>query len=464
MRNKLIAVALSLLIAIAVSPDMAGNTQAQMGAPPRAGNILVATLPAAPQVLEPVLTDLARKVTATPDFSGNVIAGQTLNVRLDMPQGSSASRTTGTRRDPRVEIGREPRVPIGRDPRTPPIGRVPRRPPTGPTRPARNLIDDIPCRLLPSGCPNPIPLPGGTTLTNFQIHAEWSVYESVNGKRGAALVMSRDYLSPMSQGPTQSFVLNALHTAEYGRGTSLPKRYLILAMVSVTADKSIGGAPPVRVTSAPVPLEVPLPLSVIQMPTVFVLFRGTDFGDAAAIYFPVNSAFRGTSREVQKQLLSVVSNLLSTYRSTARTLSQFAGMASFITGLEVLDKALSLPHVDVKELKDAESNLNNDDFKYNGVLSVNDNEVEDESSSLFLFGVPGTGAQFYQHRDFGGMKFMVKTGPAMVVLIGNLAAMTSVEPAGTLVPGSSFTRDKTPNNSLSSFKWCRPECWRRPGS
>lgn len=427
-----LAASLALLTTLAFSPTFPSGRAASAGGAGRGAGAAQLGLP-----VEPLLNDLAMSVTATSDRPAGVKAGETFNVRLDLPRGSSSRR--------------------GRF-----IGTIPRRIPvhTGGAT-SRNLIDDIPCKLLPTGCPDPIPQPGpgggpASELKDFELHARWGVYRSVNGKPGAALVEGKDFKSPASQGPSQAFVLNALHRVEYKGTTAPPMPFVVVAFVSVTATKTVLSVPPstTKVTSEEFPVEVPVSLAALEVPTVFVLFLDKNFGGAAAIYFPANSAFRGPSQGVRNKLLEVTGNLLSTYNSSASKLSTFAGMTSFLTGLDVLKAALSLPHVDVKELKDAESNLNNDDFIHRSpYTSANDTEVEDESSSLLLVGVENTGVQFYQHRNFGGMHFTAKAGPEMAVLIRDLAAM-STEPAGR-VYDKTFTASGTPHDCISSFKWQR---------
>jgi hypothetical protein len=413
--------------------SVSGGGAAPRGRRPNAPTTAQLGLP-----VEPLLNDLAMKVTATSDRSGDVKAGETFNVKLDLPKGGSARRRDSIRRIP-------PR-------RIPVIGR---------TVSSRNLVDDIPCELLPTGCPGPIIEPGtggtpGSEFKDFQLHAKWGIYQSINGKRGPALVEDKDFKSPASQGAAQAFVLNALHKVVYTGATPPPKPFVVMATVSVTATKTVLSVPPstTKVTSDEFDVEVPVSLAALEVPTVFVLFLDKNFGGAAAVYFPANTAFRGSSQVARNNLLEVTGNLLDTYNSSASKLSTFAGMASFLTGLGVLNDALSLPHVSVKELKDAESNLNDDDFIHRSATSsLNDTEVEDESSSLLLIGVEHTGVQFFQHRDFKGMRFTARTGPEMAVLIRDLSAMSS-EPRDRVFD-KTFTDSGTPHDCLSSFKWQR---------
>ena len=122
-----------------------------------------------------------------------------------------------------------------------------------------------------------------------------------------------------------------------------------------------------------------------------------------------------------------------------------------------------MPHVDVKERKDSEANLNDDDFISRGVSfnPPNDTEVEDESSSLLLLGPPGTRVQFFQHGSFKGGEFDVQTGGpsdargrppndyAPAVLVRDFNAAEVSVPTGKVV----FVKAFQANDSLTSFKW-----------
>jgi hypothetical protein len=195
---------------------------------------------------------------------------------------------------------------------------------------------------------------------------------------------------------------------------------------------------------------------------VFVLFLDDNFRGAAAIYLPRSSTLNET------QLKLAAHDLLETYNdAVASKLNFVTWFGSYIAGLEALQNVFELPHVGVKELKNAESNLNDDDFIHRSALtSTNDTEVEDESSSLLLLGPPNIKVQFFQDRDFSGGEFDVLTGSlptsyAPGVLVRNFNALTpQSEPGGKLsiATGRKFRadgRDVTPNDRLSSFKWVR---------
>lgn len=121
------------------------------------------------------------------------------------------------------------------------------------------------------------------------------------------------------------------------------------------------------------PLVSLLPLEV---PKVFVLFLDKGFGGAAAIYFPKNTVFQDNA---ETKLFEVAGKLLDTYKTVRDRLSFVGWFASYVTGLEELHRIRDLPHVDVKERKDEEKDLNDDDFIHRSWWgNLNDTEVEDE--------------------------------------------------------------------------------------
>jgi hypothetical protein len=194
---------------------------------------------------------------------------------------------------------------------------------------------------------------------------------------------------------------------------------------------------------------------------------GPNFTQAAAIYLPANSPLN------HGNLTEGASSLLQTYEGVATKLNFVAWFGSYVFGLKALDTlrktSMTVPHIDVKELKNAEPNLNEDNFIGRGVSinPPNDTEVEDESSSLLLLGPPNTEARFFQSRNYQGGEFIVQTGVvkdyAPFVAVRNFAYMNS-EPSGraTIVkkfygtgPPFFTPREISPNDQLSSFKWVK---------
>lgn len=428
------------------------------------------------QAEEPLLTTIAQKITASPDFSGTVIPGQLLNVKLVLPPelgGSAAITRRGVAtRPPRRGVTRIPRGEI----RRPGGVRVPIRDVT-----AAVPTNDIPCQSFPGGCPPPITLGPGIQLSNFTLHVKWSVLEFINGTR-TPLLENQDFQSPSSEGLSRAFVLAPLRVVEYTGGAAPANPNVIVATVSITADKIVAVPPSTtQVTSSEVPVEVPLSLSALAVPKVFVLFLDKNFGGAAAIYLPRNTLFQGPSAQVQEQLFSGASQLLNTYNTVASRLNFVTWFASYLAGLEALRKVRDVPHVDVKERKDSESNLNDDDFIHRSPFtSLNDTEVEDESSALLLLGPPRTQVRFFQDRSFRGGEFVVQTSNprdqrikppgnyAPGVLVSNFDAVTTSVPPGNVtvvkkftitIPGGAFgsppprIQEVTPNDRLSSFRW-----------
>jgi hypothetical protein len=306
-------------------------------------------------------------------------------------------------------------------------------------------------------------------ISNFALHVKWGVIQSVNGSRGAALAENQDFQSPTSSGVSRAFVLAPLHVAEYTGATPPTKPYLIVATVTITADKIVALPPStIPVTSAEVPVEVPLSLSALEVPKVFVLFLDKNFGGAAAIYLPASTVFKGSSSQVQEQLFSGAGRLLDTYNTVASRLNFVTWFGSYLAGLEALRKVRDVPHVDVKERKNSESNLNDDDFIHRSPFTnLNDTEVEDESSALLLLGPPGTQVKFFQDGGFRGGEFDVQTSNprdhrtkpptdyAPGILISNFDAVTTSVPPGKVMVVKKFTDggEVKPNDRVSSFKW-----------
>jgi hypothetical protein len=390
----------------------------------------------------PILNDIVKKIKAIPDFPGTVTPGQTLNVTLNLP----------------AELG----------------GPGPLR--RGPSAGRRSLTDVIPCDALPKGCPAPIPLPTepGTPkaqLDLLSVQLKWWVFESAfpRERPGAPLAEGKDFISPTGQGLSRAFVMAPLQIVEYKDAPVPTTRYMIVATVSVTANKTVLSTPSAitKVSSADIPVILPLSLSALPIPKVFVLFMGANFTEAAAIYLPANSPLNhGT-------LTNGASKLLQTYEGVATKLDFVAWFGSYVFGLKALDAlgktSMTVPHIDVKELKNAEPNLNNDDFIHKSpVTSVNDKEVEDESSSLLMLGPPNTEVRFFQRRDYEGGAFSVQTGVlkdyAPFVAVHNFVNMKS-QPGGrativrkfygTRIPIPPSVPEISPNDQLSSFKWVR---------
>lgn len=513
MKREIATCACSLAMLISTSiPTPAGFKGARlsnlkMSTPLHSDPTPVLPLPQPTHLLaeDAVLTSLVRRITATPDFSGAVIPGQLLKVTLNLPP-ELAGATLRSR--PRVVPPRRP-VRRGATPRRTPLrSETPRSIPARPVESlshARRRSDDrttpavadkvaafdkIPCEHLPGGCPplstlppDPTAAPAATQLpfSNIMLDVKWSIFEFDRATRGAALVKDRDFQLPTPQGLSQPFVLAPLKIEEYTSKVLPPSPYLIVATVSATADKIVALPPSTtRVTSAEVPLEVRLALFPLEVPEVFVLFHHKNLGGALAIYLPKNTIFQGESDVVKKQLFDGATKLLNTYNTVASRLEFVAWFASYLTGLRELRKVVNLPRASVKERKDKESNLNNDDFIDRGKITIkfNDIEVNDESSSLLLLATPGTKVQFFQDDSFKGGQFDVQTSnpngdkikppldyaPGVLVKDFNVLTPPS-EPSGkvtlvkkfTIIPRGLFTpptiREVTPNDRLSSFKW-----------
>ncbi|HEX8499548.1 MAG TPA: hypothetical protein VF659_03070 [Pyrinomonadaceae bacterium] len=442
MRRRIsFACGLAMLLSTSL-PAPAGSKGLTPGAAPRLLNALAAA-PAAPAPLltiDPELTALARRITASPSFSGVVTPGRLLNVKLVLPPELRTGVVSGS--------GRRP--------------------------------------APPRAAGGPLP---GLKFTNVALQVKWGVFETVNGGR-AALAENRDFQSPPGAGApagsvlSRNFVLAPLSVVEYTGKAAPVSPCGIVATVTVTADRLVPNPlpalPPVltRVTSAEAPVEAPLSLSALEVPKVFVLFLDKQFGGAAAIYLPKGESFGGSnSNEAQAQIFSAAGALLNTYNTAVvNRLGFVTWFGSYVAGLEALRKVRGLPHVDLKERKNSESDLNTDDFITRGVtIKLNDIEVEDESSAVLLLGPPGTRVRLFQDRDFGGGEFDLLTSDprdhrrrppadyAPGVLVGNFDAVTRSVPAGAVTVVKKFTiqvpgfpptfREVTPNDRLSSFRW-----------
>ena len=314
---------------------------------------------------------------------------------------------------------------------------------------------DLPCNLLPTGC-GPIPGGGGGSPTDpvfskLSFNVQWHVFDYHDRRKGRELVQDKDFASP-GMGLSTGFIMAPLHLTDLTVNQNTPADpFLITATVTISAEKTIPSLPtqpPTNVASEPIEIPLPISLSALEVPKVFGLFLDTNYGGAAALYLPRNSTLNKTT------LPGAVQKVANIYNPLASKLNFVSWFAGYLAGLNQLQATFALPHWDLKELKDQESNLNDDDFIHRSATSsVNDTEVEDEASSMLLVGMPDTSVQFFQNRNYEGMHFTAKTGPAMAVLIPNLITMTSTPPGG--VADKTFTSSKTPNNSLSSFKWLR---------
>lgn len=394
--------------------------------------------------IDPKLDDIGRKIKACSNIPDTPNPGDKLAVTIALPtelngsgQCEAGRRAFLTRRLGRVltRRGRTIRIPLG----------------TATTRLSGGLAmlpagTDILCETLPGGCPGPIDTGGGISLKIKSVNVKWTVHETVNGRRGRALTENEEFTNP-TKDFSGTFFMAPLHFAELTKEKPTTKLFFIVATLTVTADRIVATPPSTTpVTSSEIPIEIPVSLSALQVPKVFVLFLDTDFGGAAAIYLPANSSLNKTTLPEQ------IGRITETYGNLRDTLSFVGWFGTYLTGLESLRGVFELPHWDLKELKNKESNLNDDDFIDRGVtIHLNDIEVEDESSSLLLIGIPDTRVEFFQDRGFSGRRFTAKTGTAMTVLIKDFRNMTTIPEGG--VESTTYTNTKTPNDSLSSFKW-----------
>jgi hypothetical protein len=187
----------------------------------------------------PVLNDIVKKIKAVPDIPGTIHPGQTLNVTLKLP----------------AELGGQ--------------GLLRRNPSAG----RRSMTDVIPCNVLPNGCPPPIPLPTEPGLPKAQLNllsvdVKWWVFESSvrGGTAGTPLAEGKDFISPTSEGLSRAFVMAPLEIVEYRAAPVPTKSYMIVATVSVTANKTVLTTPPTitPVSSADIPVSLPLSLSPLS--------------------------------------------------------------------------------------------------------------------------------------------------------------------------------------------------------
>jgi len=420
----------------------------------------VATHFAAP--IEPALTQVANKFTAIPDFSGITTPGQLLKITLSQ-SGSAARRPPiGIR-----PIGPRSPLPIKRPPVVSRPGRrvvnlrsISRVADRGRRPTIARITDAGDCNLVPNLCQD-IPLPGtNLKLTNVKITVEWKIVD--RNDPNLELTENTNFHSEKLQGLSRLFVIAPFDFAEMTPSKPPARDFAIIAKITLTADKvPILGGPGTAVQSEDVRIDIPLALSFLEVPSIFVLFLDKDFGGAAAVYVPADSTLS------ESALTDAVRRVADTYNPVASRLNFVAWFATYLAGIRELQHTFALPHWDLKELKNQESNLNDDDFIHRSPFtSLNDTEVEDESSALLMMGVPGTGAQFFQNRRFNtfvnpqtgvttqsGKQFSVETGLEMTVLIRDFSNISSV-PLDRIC---NKTYGTSANDSLSSFKWIRDD-------
>ncbi len=427
------------LLSVRSQTGIAADLSSPIGHPTGA-NRLFSPATATP-IIEPALTQLATKFEAIPAFSGTVTPGQSLAVRLTQ-SGNVAPRQP-------IKLPPKPKRPIVSQRRARVISARIAAPKLEPVNSAA-LIEPIDCTLLPLLC-NDIPLPDPANptgpakfkLTNIQPQVEWTIVDRHNNQ----LVEGQEFESHKLQGLSKSFVLAPLSLAELTPSNAPTEDYSIIVKITVTANKVEIANPgnTILATSAEVPLEVPVNLAALPVPSIFVLFLDKDFTGAAAVYAPADSTLSKT------MLPDAVRKVADIYNPVASRLTFVTWFASYLAGLQALQHTFAIPW-DLKELKDKESNLNDDDFVHNSPFThLNDKEVEDESSSLLMLGLPGTGAQFFQNQGLDGKQFSVETGLEMVVLVRDFDNL-STEPPNRIC-GNTYTNGA--NDSLSSFKWIR---------
>lgn len=254
------ALALLLSTCLPAPAGSKGHSRGGLGlsAPPRPESISVSPPPEPARLLtvDPQLTALVQTIRARPNFSDAVIPGQLLNVRLVLPPELSGAAVTARRPAPRGVS----------------------------TRTARPVS--------PGGGVGGTAAAAGLPFSNLALQVRWRVFETINNGR-AALAENRDFQSPASTAApagsvlSRNFVMAPLRVVEYKGKRPTANPFLIVATVTVTADKIVPNPVPTLpptttpVTSAEVPLEVPLSLLDLVVPKVFVLFLDKKFGGAA---------------------------------------------------------------------------------------------------------------------------------------------------------------------------------------
>src|SRR5580765_110090 len=275
-----IAVAITIpVLHSAASPGP--NSEANLVASSAAVNTTATSVPV---IGESVLTDFARQIKICPDFVGNMFPGEVLNISLSLPPSLNGTGECGAARRRRggglggvFERPELPRptstVTPPRATRTPTPPRVRRGAPGGEItsgtvagqprdrRGRRRLAEgiDLPCNLLPTGCPDPIPGGGdGTNQTQLAITAinvKWHVFDYANRTKGRELMQDKDFASP-GMALSTGFVMAPLHFTELAVNQNTPADpFLIVATVTIEADKTLVNLPtqpPTKVASDPI--------------------------------------------------------------------------------------------------------------------------------------------------------------------------------------------------------------------
>jgi hypothetical protein len=188
------------------------------------------------------------------------------------------------------------------------------------------------------------------------------------------------------------------------------------------------------------PVTVPLP--VVPVPTIIMFFQNKNLDGRVFIVVPSNSPL-GSSGVGQK--LEDLGALLEPLRGT------LAVLGFFIDGLPEITGALDGKPV---TFRNADAIPNLDDIVWNTGF-INNDEVEDEISSLIMVGPPGRAAELFNDRDYkvDQGQVVVSPGSELFVRITDLHTASPVSQAGSGESLGSVVVVKPPDGRRWGFFW-----------
>ena len=206
-----------------------------------------------------------------------------------------------------------------------------------------------------------------------------------------------------------------------------------------------------------VPLELPVAVLPLAVPTILVLCRHTSFAPSDPSTRPPDGfalAIVPGDSPLEQLTVTALNALLGPLNTILSSLAGLGGFAALLTGLGRLRTALvaNAPHVKV---------VGGDQPILNRITMIqrnpvqNDIEAAAEASSLVLLGHPGARARCFVRRNFNPTdgRLDVTTGPEAIAVVANLHAdQPSSVPAGRAAPNRVAAGSRTFGDSIRSIQ------------
>jgi hypothetical protein len=270
------------------------------------------------------------------------------------------------------------------------------------------------------------------------IEVTWHVYDESGIERGPGV----DFVSTGGLGGISAGFVFKPPIVELTYGGLATHTWEIRVRVSVSAE---GVTSPVTRD-----LSVPVELLELGIPKFVALFRHRNFeaiddnleGGFVLLMVPYHSVLQG--------IVGPFNELMKQIDLALRPLRTLAGIASFLTGIEVLSHALNAQPM-MRLRRGSVDDLEGIHMRVETFLGVDlfnrDLRANDGASALAVMGPCGTRIGFYDDEDFdldnGEFAFNIVTGPEMVTIVRDLHDGK---------PPPTFP-EEDPNNPLTRRLW-----------